>query len=145
VGNVLNEKELLPGQSTLDLCQLNKAIATGAFTLRLRRSRLRVPDCGVQSRARRSSYLRHLKDLPIQGRAVRLTVRVGRWRCRNTVCKRRIFCQRLSNEVAPNMREKPSVSAMLCNGLPMLWVADPASGWANVWDCQFIRIRCWSA
>ena len=54
----------------------------------------------VESRARHSSYLRHLKDLPIQGRAVQLTVKVGRWRCRNTTCKRRVFCQRLSNDVA---------------------------------------------
>ena len=29
-----------------------------------------------------------------------LTVRAGRWRCRNRGCPRRIFCQRLS-EIAP--------------------------------------------
>jgi transposase len=57
------------------------------------------PDCGVSSTARHSSYLRHLKDLPVQGRPVKLTVRVARWRCRNAGCQRQIFCQRL-NEVA---------------------------------------------
>lgn len=37
-----------------------------------------------------SSYVRRLKDLPIQGRAAKLTVHVGRWRCRNRGCVRRI-------------------------------------------------------
>jgi transposase len=41
-----------------------------------------------------------LKDLPIQGQLVELTVRVGRWRCRNRGCPRRIFCQRLP-DIAP--------------------------------------------
>jgi transposase len=37
-------------------------------------------------------YWRRLKDLPIQGRSVQLKLHVGRWRCRNPVCKRKIFC-----------------------------------------------------
>src|SRR5450755_503212 len=41
-----------------------------------------------------------LKDLPVQGQPMELTVRVGRWRCRNRDCPRRIFCQRLP-EIAP--------------------------------------------
>jgi transposase IS204/IS1001/IS1096/IS1165 family protein len=99
VGNVLNEKELLPDQSTLDLCQLDKGDREWGIYAETATATAKCPDCGVQSRARHSSYLRHLKDLPIQGRAVQLTVRVGRWRCRNTACSWRIFCQRLSNEV----------------------------------------------
>jgi transposase len=100
VGNLLNEKELLPDQSTLDLCQLGKGDRDWSIRAETAMATAECPDCGVQSRARHSSYLRRLKDLPIQGQAVQLTVRVGRWRCRNTACKRLIFCQRLSNEVA---------------------------------------------
>ena len=99
MGNVLNEKELLPDQSTLNLRQLDGGDREWGIHAETAMTMAQCPDCGVQSRARHSSYLRHLKDLPIQGRAVQLTVRVGRWRCRNTACKRQIFCQPLSNEV----------------------------------------------
>src|SRR5262245_32838170 len=63
------------------------------------------PDCGVRSTARHSNYLRCLKDLPVQGRPVRLMVRVARWRCRNPSCQRRIFCQRLNEVVHRHARE----------------------------------------
>jgi transposase len=50
------------------------------------------PDCRVLSTTRHSSYRLQLKDVPVQGRAMELTVRVGRWRCRNSGCECRIFC-----------------------------------------------------
>lgn len=53
------------------------------------------PECGMLSTARHSSYIRHLKDLPVQGVAAKLKLRVGRWRCRNKSCQQQIFCQRL--------------------------------------------------
>lgn len=99
-GNVLNDKELLPDQSTLELGQLDKGGRDWIVRAESRQSTAKYPDCGVLSTVRHSSYLRHLKDLPIQGRPVQLKVRVGRWCCRNTGCKPRIFCQQLSNEVA---------------------------------------------
>jgi hypothetical protein len=39
--------------------------------------------------------VRRLKDLPLQGNAVQMKLRVGRWRCGKTGCRRKIFCQRL--------------------------------------------------
>ncbi|MGA3093462.1 MAG: ISL3 family transposase [Terriglobales bacterium] len=63
------------------------------------------PGCGLLSTARHSSYLRHLRDLPLQGRVLNLTVRVGRRRCRNPGCKRRIFCQRLNGVTHKHARE----------------------------------------
>jgi transposase len=58
------------------------------------------PDCGAVSSARHSKYWRHLKDLPLQGSAVRIQLGVGRWRCRNAVCRQRIFCERLPKVTA---------------------------------------------
>jgi transposase len=91
---------LLPEQASLRLCNVVKGdnqswMVNAAASLEA----ANCPDCGGLSTARHSSYLRHLSDLPVQGRAVKLTVRVGRWRGRNSACERRIFCQRL-NEVA---------------------------------------------
>lgn len=53
------------------------------------------PLCGEASQSRHSSYRRHLQDLPWQGVYVQLWATVGRFRCRNPTCSRRIFCERL--------------------------------------------------
>lgn len=53
------------------------------------------PICGERSRSRHSCYLRCLQDLPWQGISVELWATVGRFRCRNPSCSRKIFCERL--------------------------------------------------
>jgi transposase len=92
--NHLNGKNLLP-DSSLTLQTLKKAKQSWLIAATAPEAAA-CPDCGVLSRARHSSYWRRLKDLPIQGRSVQLKLQVGRWRCRNPVCQRKIFCQRLS-------------------------------------------------
>jgi transposase len=59
------------------------------------------PGCQSISRSRHSRYWRSLKDLPVQGTQVTLRLRLGRWRCRNDGCQRRIFTERLSKVCAP--------------------------------------------
>jgi transposase len=53
------------------------------------------PLCGEVSRSRHSCYCRCLQDLPWQGVSVQLWATVGRFRCRNSSCPRKIFCERL--------------------------------------------------
>ena len=53
------------------------------------------PVCGECSHSRHSCYLRRLQDLPWQGVSVQLWATVGRFRCRNPPCPRKIFCERL--------------------------------------------------
>jgi transposase IS204/IS1001/IS1096/IS1165 family protein len=59
------------------------------------------PGCQSISRSRHSRYWRSLKDLPVQGTQVILRLHLGRWRCRNADCQRRIFTERLSKVCAP--------------------------------------------
>jgi transposase len=59
------------------------------------------PGCQSISRSRHSRYWRSLKDLPVQGAQVILRLYLGRWRCRNAGCQRRIFTERLSKVCAP--------------------------------------------
>jgi transposase len=63
------------------------------------------PGCQSVSRSRHSRYWRSLQDLPIQGTPVFLRVHVGRWRCHNAGCKRRIFTERPFNVCAPHARQ----------------------------------------
>ena len=53
------------------------------------------PMCGDVSGSRHSSYCRCLQDFPWQGLSVQLWVTVGRFRCRNSLCPRKVFCERL--------------------------------------------------
>jgi transposase len=49
------------------------------------------PRCGAISTSRHGAYIRALRDLPIQGDAVTLQARAGRWRCRSSSCVQRTF------------------------------------------------------
>jgi transposase len=59
------------------------------------------PSCQSISHSRHSRYWRSLKDLPVQGTQVMLRLHLGRWRCRNAGCQRRIFTERLPKVCAP--------------------------------------------
>jgi transposase len=51
------------------------------------------PVCGRLSRSRHSAYVRRLKDLPWQGCAVELRLKIRRFRCLNRACARKIFAE----------------------------------------------------
>jgi len=60
------------------------------------------PDCGATSRSRHSRYWRKLRDLPMQGTSVTVTVLLGRWRCRRQECVRQIFTERVAGVLLPH-------------------------------------------
>jgi len=59
------------------------------------------PSCGVASHSRHSRYWRQVKDLALQGTAVTLKLRMGRWGCRTPVCQRQIFTERVAGVLVP--------------------------------------------
>jgi transposase len=78
VESTLNAKELLPDQASLMLCHVETGNPNWMINAAASREATNCPDCGVLSTARHSSYVRRLKDLPIQGQPVELTVYVDR-------------------------------------------------------------------
>ena len=58
------------------------------------------PRCGRPSSRVHSYYTRQVADLPWHGVAVKLELRTRRFRCRNSLCTKRIFCERLPRVVA---------------------------------------------
>jgi len=71
------------------------------------------PRCGVVSRSRHSLYSRRLQDLPWQGAAVELWATVRRFRCRNSLCPRRIFCERLPRIARAHGRQTERASEIV--------------------------------
>lgn len=63
------------------------------------------PVCDQTSAKLHSHYLRTLADLPWSGRAVRLLLRVRRFRYSSPECPRRIFAERLPDLVEPYARK----------------------------------------
>jgi transposase-like protein len=58
-----------------------------------------------QSKSRHGAYWRTLRDLSAQGVPVVVNARLGRWRCRNQECDRRIFTERVPDLAAPFARQ----------------------------------------
>src|SRR5215831_1168367 len=67
------------------------------ITARALASTSACPSCSQASTHVHSYYTRSPRDLPISGRAVRLVLRVRRFRCLNPQCSRRTFAERLPN------------------------------------------------
>jgi transposase len=63
------------------------------------------PACSSSHASYHSTYLRYLRDLPWQGRPVRIQFKTRRFRCLNAQCPRQIFTDRLPG-VARGGRER---------------------------------------
>lgn len=69
------------------------------------RPQAECPRCHHPSARVHSYYTRSPADLPWHGVAVRLALRTRRFRCRNSLCTKRVFCERLPRVVAHYARQ----------------------------------------
>ena len=63
------------------------------------------PLCNEPSSSLHSRYVRRIADLPWHGVAIRLELNTRKFRCRNELCHRRIFCERLPQVVQSYARQ----------------------------------------
>lgn len=68
-------------------------------------SRPRCPKCDQPSSSFHSNYQRSVADLPWHGVAIKLLLLSRKFRCRNSLCPQKVFCERLPNVVAPYARK----------------------------------------
>src|SRR5262249_15189242 len=71
----------------------------------------RCPSCGEVSGHVHSHYERHPLDLPSSGKSVRLVLWVRRFRCRNTSCRVKVFCERVPAVVARSAQRTVRLTA----------------------------------
>ncbi len=83
-----------------------------AITVVVRSTRptARCPLCDQPSSSLKTHYLRRVADLPWHGVAVRLELQTRKFRCRNALCPRKVFCERLPSVVAPYSRRTARLS-----------------------------------
>lgn len=70
------------------------------LVVRAARPQAQCPRCQCPSMRTHSYYTRKVADLPWHGVAVRIELRTRRFRCRNSLCTKRVFCERLPRVVA---------------------------------------------
>jgi transposase len=94
---------LLPDATVLRLEACEVDDTTAQITLRVRAlpTSAPCPLCATPARRIHSDYERTLADLPWAQYRVRMQLRVRKWFCRNRVCRRRIFTERLPTIAAP--------------------------------------------
>ena len=63
------------------------------------------PNCHQVSSSLHSHYRRTVSDLPWQGVTVKLQLNTRKFRCRNGLCRQKIFCERLPNVVEAYARK----------------------------------------
>ncbi len=71
------------------------------------------PECEQSSASVHSHFQRRPCDLPVSGKAVRLVIRVRRFRCRNPGCPKSIFVERLPNLVPVHAQRTVRFAAAL--------------------------------
>lgn len=64
----------------------------------------RCPQCDEPSSSLKTRYLRKIDDLPWHNVSVSLELLTRKFRCRNELCPRKVFCERLPNLVEPFAR-----------------------------------------
>ena len=62
------------------------------------------PQCRQPSSSLKARYLRRLADLPWHDVPIRLDLHARKFRCRNELCPRQVFCERLPQVIAPFAR-----------------------------------------
>jgi transposase len=89
-----HSQSLLPNPGILILDRIEREADRFRLVVHVEQQPL-CPGCGEVSRSRHSRYRRCLQDFPWQGVSVQLWVTARRFRCRNSSCPRKIFCERL--------------------------------------------------
>ena len=98
------ERLLLPQITGLELTDVKYEEGQFIVDAHLASTTAQCPKCQETSQRIHSYYQRRIADLPWAGCPVLLVLQVRRFLCRNSLCKRHIFCERLAPEVAAYAR-----------------------------------------
>src|ERR1700753_3214210 len=96
----MQPQHLLADPEAIRLEQIVPSHSSLTLVVRATRRQAECPRCHRLSTRLHSYYTRHVADLPWHGVSVRLELRTRRFRCKNSLCTKRVFCERLPRVVA---------------------------------------------
>lgn len=91
---------LLANPEAIHLVKIIQHPSSLTLVVKATRTEAECPRCHRPSTRVHSYYIRKVADLPWHGVAVQLHLRTRRFRCQNSLCTKRIFCERLPLVVA---------------------------------------------
>src|SRR5215216_4484477 len=101
----MQPQHLLADPTSIRLDKIIQHPSSLTLVVRATRREAECPRCHRPSSRLHSYYTRHIADLPWHGVAVKLELRTRRFRCKNSLCTKRIFCERLPRVVAHYARK----------------------------------------
>jgi transposase len=96
----MQPRHLLADPTSIRLEKIIQHPSSLTLVVRATRAQAECPRCHRPSSRVHSYYTRCVADLPWHGVAVRLELRARRFRCKNSLCTKRVFCERLPRVVA---------------------------------------------
>ena len=96
----MDSSTLLADPEAIRLEKIVSDISSLTLVVQAIRPQAECPRCHRPSSRAHSYYTRSVADLPWHGVSVRLELRTRRFRCKNSFCTKRIFCERLPRVVA---------------------------------------------
>src|SRR5215218_2824033 len=105
---------LLADPTSIRLEKIIQHPSSLTLVVKATRTEAECPRCHRLSTRVHSYYTRRVADLPWHGVAVRLELRTRRFRCRNSLCTKRVFCERLPRVVAYYGRKTVRMEEALC-------------------------------
>lgn len=96
----MQPQQLLADPEAIRLAKIIQHPSSLTLVVRATRAQAECPRCHRSSTRVHSYYTRKVADLPWHGVPIRLHLRTRRFRCRNSLCLTRIFCERLPRVVA---------------------------------------------
>jgi transposase len=109
----MNTYNLLADPEAVRLDYIRSTRRTITLVVRTAEKHGYCPSCGNLSSRVHSRYMRTVADLPSQGIPVMLELHTRRWRCGNSLCTKRNFCERLPSVVARYARKTVRLNAAL--------------------------------
>ena len=91
---------LLADPTSIRLEKIIQHSSSLTLVVRATRAQAECPRCHRPSARVHSYYTRTVADLPWHGVAVKLDLHTRRFRCRNSLCTKRVFCERLPRVVS---------------------------------------------
>jgi transposase len=104
---------LLADPEAIRLDCIRPSLSTIKLAVTTTASQAECPRCHRRSSRIHSRYIRHIVDLPWHGVAVKLELHTRRFRCLNSLCPQRIFCERLPRIVVHYACKTVRLSAAL--------------------------------
>src|SRR5215208_6287887 len=96
----MDASTLLADPTSIRLEKIIQHESSLTLVVRATRTQAKCPRCHRPSSRVHSYYTRTVADLPWHGVAVRLALHTRRFRCKNSLCTKRVFCERLPRVVA---------------------------------------------